>query len=58
MRNERATATVFLRRLPGKAHVTLDLDAEAATYRLTHVSGRWAVREVRRRLKAAGLAKG
>ncbi|HEX8004539.1 MAG TPA: hypothetical protein VF519_17760 [Mycobacteriales bacterium] len=56
VRNDRASATLALRR--GGAHVTLELDAEAGTFRLRHVRGRWAARTLRRRLRAAGLRRG
>lgn len=57
VRNERATVVLAMRHNPGKAHATLEIDAEAGTYRLTHVSGWWRVRSLRARLKAAGLKR-
>lgn len=58
LRNDRATVVLAMRRCPGTAHATLEIDAEAGTYRMTHVSGRWAMRSLRARLKAAGLRRG
>ena len=57
LRNERAVVVLALRRYPGTAGVTVEIDAGAGTYRLTHVRGRWAVRPLRARLKAAGLSR-
>ena len=58
LRNDRASVTLAMRRLPGSARATLDIDAEAGTYRLTHVVGLWSARTLRRRLRAAGLRRG
>ena len=55
--NERGSVSLALRRTPGTARATLDIDADAGTYRLSDVSGRWALRPLRARLKAAGLRR-
>ena len=57
LRNDRATVLLAVRRHPGKARASLEIDAEAGTYRLTHVARRWALRPLRSRLKAAGLRR-
>jgi len=57
LRNDRATVLLAVRRHPGKARASLEIDAEAGTYRLTHVVGRWAMRPLRSRLRAAGLRR-
>lgn len=57
LRNDRATVVLALRRHPGRTHAQLEIDAEAGTYRLTHVRGRWALRPLRARLRAAGLRR-
>jgi hypothetical protein len=56
--NERATVTLALRRHPGTANAVLTIDAEAGTYRLAAVRGRWQMRELRSRLRKAGLSRG
>lgn len=58
LRNDRASVTLAMRRYPGTARATLEIDAEAGTYVLSHVAGRWSMRELRSRLKAAGLRRG
>lgn len=55
LRNERAAVVLALHR--GKARANVEIDADAGTYRLTHVRGRWSVRTLRARLKAAGLSR-
>jgi len=57
LRNERAVVLLAMRRHPGTASANLEIDADAGTYRLTHVRGRWSVRALRARLKAAGLSR-
>lgn len=56
--NDGAVVTLAMRRYPGTASAVLTIDADAGTYRLAAVRGRWRIRPLRARLRKAGLTRG